>query len=109
TADERRKAAAYVMNLADLLDTPEPERAFPGTPPPATPQTVARGKAIYEQVQCGACHGPLGKGDGPSAAMLKDDDGRAIPVRDFTGGQFRGGGERVDLYYRFVTGMDGTP
>jgi mono/diheme cytochrome c family protein len=30
-------------------------------------------------------------------------------VRDVTGGQFRGGGERQDLYLRFVGGMDGTP
>jgi mono/diheme cytochrome c family protein len=107
--EERDRIAAYVLDLADALDTPEPPVVDPGTPPAATAESVARGKAIYEHVQCGACHGPRGRGDGPSAANLRDDDGNPIPVRDFTGGQFRGGGEREDLYYRFVTGMDGTP
>jgi mono/diheme cytochrome c family protein len=106
TAEERSRIAAYVLDLADALDTPEPAVVDPGKAPP---ENVARGKAVYEKLQCFQCHGQKGKGDGPAASSLRDDDGNAIPVRDFTGGQFRGGGEREDLYYRFVTGMDGTP
>ncbi len=106
---EREQAAAYVLQLAGYLDTPEPKAVDLGAPPPATPELLARGKQVYEQAQCGACHGARGKGDGTSAASLRDDDGNPIKVRDFTGGQFRGGGEREDLYYRFTTGMDGTP
>jgi mono/diheme cytochrome c family protein len=60
-------------------------------------------------MQCAACHGQGGKGDGPSAAGLADDDGNPIKVRDFTTGVYRGGAERKDLYYRFTTGLDGTP
>ena len=106
---EQKQIAAYVLNVADLLDTPEPAVVDPGTAPPATAQSTERGKALYAQMQCGACHGTLGRGDGPSAGGLQDDDGVPIKVRNFTDGQFRGGGEREDLYYRFVTGMDGTP
>jgi cytochrome c oxidase cbb3-type subunit 2 len=108
--DERHKIAAYVLDKADLLDDPEPAQIEdPGAPPPTTPVTLARGKALYEQAQCWQCHGANGKGNGQAAASLKDDDGRPIKVRDFTTGVFRGGGERRDLYYRFVTGMDGSP
>jgi cytochrome c oxidase cbb3-type subunit 2 len=107
--DERERIAAYVLSVAGALDAPEPPVVDPGTAPPENAQSIARGAELYEKMGCGACHGPRGRGDGPSAPNLRDDDGNAIKVRDFTGGQFRGGGEREDLYYRFVTGMDGTP
>jgi cytochrome c oxidase cbb3-type subunit 2 len=107
---ERWKITAYVLKLADMLDEPEP-RAMPppGTPPPGTPETIAHGKQIYADAACDSCHGALGKGDGPSAGDLRDAEGRPSPPRDFTAGVFRGGGERMDLAYRIITGMDGTP
>ena len=109
TSDERNKIAAYVLYVADALDTPEPAIVAPGAAPPTTPESTERGQALYAEMRCGACHGALGRGDGPAAAELRDSDGVPIEVRDFTGGEFRGGGEREDLYYRFVNGMDGTP
>jgi mono/diheme cytochrome c family protein len=109
STEERRLITAYVLEVADLLDTPEPTPIDVGTAPPETPEAVARGKAVYQEMQCAACHGASGKGDGAAAAGLKDDDGHPIKVRDFTGGSFRGGGGRQDLYLRFVAGMDGTP
>jgi mono/diheme cytochrome c family protein len=48
-----------------------------------TPAAVAasgdavEGKAIYEK-HCVACHGPQGKGDGPTGKVL------AVPAADFT-------------------------
>ncbi len=108
--EERRQIAAYILSVADMLEEPEPAPVpDPGAPPPVTPASIARGKVVYEEQGCGSCHGALGKGDGPAAAQLKDDEGNPIPVRDFTGGTFRGGGGRLDLYLRFVTGMDGSP
>ncbi len=108
--EERRRIVAYVLRLADLADDPEPKPiADPGVPPTPTPASLTRGKAVYAEMGCASCHGTGGRGDGDSAKDLKDDDGNHIPVRDFTGGQFRGGGDRIDLYYRFVTGMDGSP
>jgi cytochrome c oxidase cbb3-type subunit 2 len=108
--EERRQIAAYVLDRADLLDAPEPQPiADPGQPLPSTAQSLARGKDVYAQLQCGVCHGERGKGDGPSSKTLVDDDGRPIAVRDFTTGVFRGGGERKELYYRFTTGLDGSP
>ncbi len=108
--DERRQVAAYVLQLSDMLEEPEPATVpAPGAAPPASPESIARGKVVYDEQGCGSCHGATGRGDGPSAKLLKDDAGKPILVRDFTSGVFRGGSERIDLYYRFVTGMDGSP
>ncbi len=108
--DERRKIAAYVLRLADLLDEPEPASLPAPAPPPApTAESLARGKSLYADAGCASCHGDAGKGDGPSAKDLKDTDGRPIAARDFTTGVYRGGGERTDIYYRVAGGMDGTP
>ncbi|HET7787588.1 MAG TPA: c-type cytochrome [Myxococcales bacterium] len=107
---ERRQVAAVVLDFADLLDQPEPAPIKePGAPPAPGPQSVAKGKQVYEAQGCAACHGTGGKGDGPAAKTLADDDGNAIKVRDFTTGVYRGGADRRDLYYRFTTGLDGTP
>jgi mono/diheme cytochrome c family protein len=106
---DRRKLAAYVLRLADLLDEPEPTAVTAPPAPPSTADSVAHGKQLYADAGCGSCHGDTGKGDGTSAADLKDAQGRPIAPRDFTAGVFRGGGDRLDLYYRIATGMDGTP
>lgn len=108
--EERRQVAAVVLEFADLLDQPEPTPIKdPGAAPLMTPQSIAAGKQVYEAMGCAACHGASGKGDGRAAKGLADDEGNPIPVRDFTGGVYRGGGDRKDLYYRFTTGLDGTP
>jgi mono/diheme cytochrome c family protein len=107
---DRRKLAAYVLRLADVLDEPEPATvAVPPAPSPATPATIERGRQFYADAGCATCHGDGGKGDGPSAPSLTDTAGRALRPRDFTAGVYRGGGDRVDLYTRIATGMDGTP
>lgn len=106
---DRRKLAAYVLRLADVLDEPEPTPLVAAPPPPATAESVARGKQFYADAGCASCHGDAGKGDGPSIADLKDAEGRPIAPRDFTAGVYRGGGDRLDLYYRIASGMDGTP
>ena len=107
-AEDRKKIAAYVLDRADLLDEPEPDRIpDPGPPPPTSAETIATGKQLFEDAGCASCHGPTGKGDGTQE--MKDTDGRPIKARDFTTGVFRGGGEPIDLYYRFTAGMDGSP
>jgi mono/diheme cytochrome c family protein len=108
--EERKQLAAVVLDFAEMLDAPEPTPIKdPGAPPAATAATTSKGKQVYEALGCAACHGAGGKGDGPSAKALADDDGVPIKVRDFTTGTYRGGADRKDLYYRFTTGLDGTP
>jgi cytochrome c oxidase cbb3-type subunit 2 len=110
TPEERKQVVAYVLSLADFIDSPEPQPIpKPKKAPKTTPESIARGKDLYAAQGCASCHGETGKGDGPAAKTLQDDEGRPIQVRDFTGGIFRGGSEPIDLFYRFTTGMDGTP
>jgi mono/diheme cytochrome c family protein len=108
--EDRKKIAAYVLKLADILDEDEPVAfGLPHKQSAATAATRARGKEAYALAGCATCHGELGKGDGPSAATLLDADDRPIKVRDLTREAFRGGAERIDLYVRFMAGIDGTP
>ncbi|MGE5246634.1 MAG: c-type cytochrome [Betaproteobacteria bacterium] len=66
-------AAALVPTF---LDTPVAPR------PPATAETVAAGRRLYE-ANCIQCHGPKGDGNGYGAPFL-------VPSpRDFTSGQFK--------------------
>lgn len=108
---DRRKIAAYVLKLADVLDEPEPVavKVDAASAAPATPASIARGKELFKDAGCANCHGQTGKGDGPTADQMKDSEGRPVKPRDFTDGRFRGGGDRSDLYLRLTTGMDGTP
>src|SRR5262249_35139679 len=72
--------------------------------------TVSAGKEVYAKMQCAKCHGPLGKGDGPSAPELKDDNGLSIKPRDFSdASMFVGSSDPRGVYQTFPTGLDGTP
>src|SRR6185295_17464625 len=81
-----------------------------GTEPEATPTDVASGKEVYAKMQCAACHGEQGRGDGPSAPALRDEDGMPIRPFDFTrGGRAKSGPGAGDLFRAMTTGLDGTP
>ena len=85
----------------------------------ATPVTVApdpgakradveKGKAVYQQLGCAACHGALGRANGTSAAGLVDDWNMPIRPADLTQGwSYRGGREPRDIMLRMLTGIDG--
>lgn len=110
TEGERTKIVAHVLQLADLLDQPEPPTVpDPGPVPPVTPEALARGKVVYTAMGCVKCHGETGRGDGVAAEALTDEQDRPIKVRDFTSGIFRGGSTAKDVHDRLVTGMDGSP
>ena len=74
-----------------------------------TAQLLARGQALYRTAKCFECHGDSGKGDGPSAAQLRDDFDRPIRATDFTRGQFKGGSSVPDIFRTMTLGLDGTP
>jgi mono/diheme cytochrome c family protein len=71
-------------------------------------QLIAEGARLWATVRCGACHG-VGDGRGPSVALLKNDPGRKVMVRDLGRGEFLRGTSARDLYLTLRTGMDGTP
>lgn len=103
---------AHIKSFSPVFGEEEPEPPIPiGTPPRATPTTVEAGRTIYELMKCADCHGPEGRGDGPSAETLKDDQDRSIRPYDFTRGSssLKGGASPADIYRTFMTGLDGTP
>ncbi|MBI1814794.1 MAG: c-type cytochrome [Deltaproteobacteria bacterium] len=81
-------------------------------PPPAalgSPASVARGRELYTMLECTACHGESGRGDGLSAKNLPPDSwGNAQKPFDFTKGRLKSGPTPQDVYRTFMTGVGGT-
>jgi cytochrome c oxidase cbb3-type subunit 2 len=107
---ERMAVAGYIKTFSSRFkdETPEPPLLI-GDPPKATAELVARGKDLYVKAKCFQCHGPGGKGDGPSADEMKDLAGFPIRPADFTRGQFKGGSSVRDIFRTMSLGLDGTP
>jgi mono/diheme cytochrome c family protein len=79
------------------------------SPPRVDSRLLAKGKKLYRDLSCASCHGEEGRGDGRSAAELKDYAGRPLRPTDFTLGIFKGGADPRQLYLRIATGLNGTP
>jgi mono/diheme cytochrome c family protein len=81
--------------------------------PPVTIESISHGKALFTKLECWKCHGPEGKGDGPSAATLTDSKDQPIRPYNFAAGKddgrFKCGSTNQDIYKIFITGVDGTP
>ena len=88
--------------LADPIEIP--------SPPGIDEASIERGRQVYEEQGCAACHGALGRGDGQSAPTLQDEWGDHIRPADLTQRwTFRGGPTRRDIFQTFSTGVNGTP
>lgn len=111
--------AAGVMQIDDLVTllkrfswrfAHEP----PGQPiavppePSRDPPSIARGAAVYDRMKCANCHGARGRGGGPGAANLRNDDGSEAHVTDLASG-FKCGDKPARIYTTLMTGLDGTP
>jgi mono/diheme cytochrome c family protein len=97
--------------------------AFEGKVPEVTEERIAHGRALFTTpgekggANCVSCHGPTGRGDGPSVwepgkegkEYAKDDWGHPIQPRDLSRGVFRFGRRPIDLYRRIYAGINGTP
>jgi mono/diheme cytochrome c family protein len=75
-----------------------------------TAERLARGKQLYADAECLACHGATGRGDGPSAPTLKDSAELPIAATDLTQlERFKSGARPEDVYRTLMTGLAGTP
>ncbi len=111
---QRADLVAYIKIFSPRWGTEKP-----GDPikvpaePPVTIQSIAHGKALFTKLECWKCHGPSGKGDGPSAATLTDSKDNPIRPYNFAAGKddsrFKCGSTNEDIYKIFMTGVDGTP
>jgi cytochrome c oxidase cbb3-type subunit 2 len=107
---ERRDLVQFVKSLSPRFAA-EPQGLPIAIPPrpPATAELVRQGHEVWSQMQCAACHGEGGKGNGASAPTLRDDWGYPIRPHDFTSGPLKVGDTPEDLYRTFMTGLNGTP
>lgn len=110
---DRWAVVAYIKSFSDRWEEEAEWQEDPiviSDEPLPNEQMIAEGKEVYKLMQCEQCHGPVGKGDGPSAPGLEDDAGLPIVPRDFTdASQFVGSSDPKGIYQTFTTGLDGTP
>lgn len=111
TGQQRADLVAFIKTLSPRWKS---EKA--GTPisvppePKLTVDSIKHGKELFTKLECWKCHGPEGRGDGPSAATLTDSKNQPIPPYNFAAGsRFKCGETNSDLYKIFMTGLDGTP
>ena len=110
TASERRLAITAVRRFYAGFEAPRPEPIAIPAPPTLDASAAERGREVYGAAGCPACHGDAGRGNGPSAADLVDDDGLHIRPADLRfPARFKNGAEPADVYRTLVTGLDGTP
>jgi len=76
--------------------------------PASTAESIAHGAQVYETMKCANCHGPRGRGRGPAAATLRNEDGSEAHVTDLAG-SLKCGDSPTRIYTTIMTGMDGTP
>ncbi|HEY3186973.1 MAG TPA: cbb3-type cytochrome c oxidase subunit II, partial [Solirubrobacteraceae bacterium] len=107
---ERRAVIAYVKTFSTRWrEQPGPVPAALPPPPPPSTELRDRGRVLYRSAKCYECHGDGGRGDGPSAAQLRDDSERPLRPTDFTRGQFKAGASVSDVFRALTLGLDGTP
>jgi cytochrome c oxidase cbb3-type subunit I/II len=112
TKQQRADLIAYIKTFSPRFKEEKPEAPVKiPAETPNTPDSAKRGEVLYQKtLKCLECHGAGGRGDGPSAATLRDNKGNPIPPYDFTTGvKFKCGETNEDLYRIFMTGLDGTP
>jgi mono/diheme cytochrome c family protein len=118
---ERWALVAHVKSLAEmtLVDGTiirhfdrEPVRTRPPLPPRPLASNPVRGAWLFQTgAQCGVCHGPGGRGDGPASAGLVDAIGRPACIPDMTRGlvTFKAGDRAEDIFRVLSIGMPGSP
>jgi mono/diheme cytochrome c family protein len=113
TTEQIAALADRVLELAGPTGR-RPTAAEPvvvGPAPPVDDALVARGRQVWTDMGCAACHGAAGKGNGPAAPSLQTSGGLPSPPYDLTAMPLRRPGEAglQAVYASLVTGLDGTP
>ncbi|MYA07917.1 MAG: c-type cytochrome [Holophagales bacterium] len=112
TSAEVQNVIYYIKSFSSAFENPDRYAEPIDIPRPleSTEESIARGRVVYEEQGCAACHGEVGRGDGPSAPTLVNDKGDPIKVADLTQRwTYRGGPTKEDIYRTFSTGLNGTP
>jgi len=111
--DDREVAdlIGYLQSFSGFFQSqPAPEAVPMAEAPSVDEAALEEGREYYEKIECNKCHGPQGRGDGPSAPTLEDDADRPVRAADLTENWvFNGGGSVEEIHERLVTGLNGTP
>ena len=111
TDQQRGDLVAFIKTFSPrwTTDKPGPVIQVPAETP-LTVQSIQHGKELFTKLECWKCHGPEGRGDGPSASTLTDSNDQPIRPYNFAAGsRFKCGSTNQDMYKIFMTGVDGTP
>lgn len=111
TSQQRVDLVAFIKTFSDRWKNDKPGVPITVPAEPAlTLQSIQHGKELFTKLECWKCHGPEGRGDGPSASTLTDSNDQPIRPYNFAAGsRFKCGTSNHDLYKIFMTGLDGTP
>ena len=75
---DRWNVVAYIKTFAaDKFKEPQKKFELPKDVA-SSEASIARGKEMFEAIECHKCHGLAGRADGPSRPELKDDWGNPI-------------------------------
>jgi len=110
SAKERSDVVAYIKTFSRFFTGAPPTPLSFGNAPAESESALTEGEQVYRKLECFKCHGDAGRGDGQSAASLKDDWGHPIRAADLTQSwNFNGGASVEQIHARLRTGLDGTP
>ena len=71
---------------------------------------LTEGKALFDEVKCGLCHGKAGAGDGPITTALVRQWGLPYRARNLLdGASYKGGSTVADVFRTISTGFNDTP
>jgi len=108
---DRVDLIAYIKTFSTRWQEEKP--GDPVSIPPETPDStdsIKRGAELFQSMNCWACHGKEGRGNGPSVPSLTDSKGFPITPFDFTSGRtFKCGDTNREMFRDLLTGLDGTP
>ena len=111
TPADRANLVAYIKHFSPRWTTEKPGTPIVIPPEPVvTPERIKEGRVLFQKLECWKCHGATGRGNGPSADTLTDDENRPIKAFNFHDSQrFKCGTTDEAMYKDFMTGLDGSP
>lgn len=105
-----RAVVQYIKTFSPKFATEKPLSPVAVTArPQATRELVSRGQNLFREADCVSCHGEQGRGDGPSAAGMRDDWGWPILPGDLSWRPLKRGSSLEQMYLTIATGISGTP
>ncbi len=105
-ADGEEPDESWMRQVVQRRTTSLPAIAVPEIAPADT-ASLDRGRLIYRQYNCQACHGADGHSN--LNADLVDDEGRPTQARNLVNERFKSGHEPEAMFVRIRLGMPGTP